>query len=691
MATIGKIREKSGLLIFIVGLAMLAFILGDLFSNRGGGRPEYIVGEIHGEPVSGVEYEFMISDLEGGLRSTGQRLTEADRDQIRNQVWNDLVRSKVLGQEVNELGITVTPEEYNDIRFGNNILPELKSNPNFKNQETGQFDPEMVKNYFLALQVNYPLYLKNQRRSILNARRYTKYVNLLKKGIAVNSIEAEDRNFATNSRVDFDFVLRRYNEVKDEEISFTEEDVKEFYNAHKDEEAYKQVASRSVDYVAFEVKPTEQDKADQKAELANLKSDFQTAENDTLFVTRFSEVKTFQAQTYKEGSNAAIDPLFENAKIGDVVGPYQEAGSFKLSRVTAIDQVEEVNARHILLKAEAGESDDDLMARAKKLRKDIKRNNNFADKAIELSEDKGSGAKGGDLGWFGKGVMVTEFNDACFDGKVGAMPVVKTQFGAHIIEIMDKRKADSYSLAVVQQTIVPSKDTYDAAYNAASEFSIQYNTPVTFDQGVEENGYSVRKAQNIKTGDRFVAGLPNAEPVIKWALSSELGLVSEPLELKDRFVVALLTEIKEEGVPAFNDVRARMEIEVKKNKKAEFLKAQMNGASDLAALASTLGTEVKNATNINLASKSIPGGGGTESKLIGTLFSLEEGAVSPALEGNAGVYVFKLKRKSMATEKENYSADQKAMMTQLVGRVEGESFNALKDVAAVKDQRNQAK
>lgn len=687
MAAIGKIREKSGLLIFIIGLAMVAFIMGDLFSNRQG-RPEYIVGEIHGEPVSGVEYEYLVNDLVEGLRSTGQRLTEADRDQVRAQVWNDLVKNKVMGTEIAELGLDVTPEEYNDIRFGSNILPEFISNPNFKNQETGQFDPQVVRNYFLALQANYPLYLKNQRRSILNARLYTKYLNLLKKGITVNSIDAEDRHFVTNSRVDFDFVLKRFNEVPDASVEIVDADLKEYYNAHKNDEEYKQVASRSIDYVLFDVVPSAEDKADQKARLANIKSDFSKTANDTSFVIRNSEAKTFATQSYKIGTDSKIDAAFADAKVGSVVGPYEQNNAFKLVKVLAVTGIDEVNARHILLKAKDGEAMKAVKKRAEALRKDIKRNNNFAEVAKEKSEDTGSGAKGGDLGWFGQGAMVAEFNDACFNNKKGAMPIVETQFGIHLIEITDKRTASAFELAVVENAIKPSKKTYDAAYDAASEFSIQYSTPDAFDAGIAEKGYSLRKAENIKTGDRFVSGIPNARPIINWVMAAEIGAVSEPIELEDKFIVSLLTEIKEAGVPAFMDVKSRVEVAVRTEKKAEFIKAELAGVTDLSAAATKLGKEVQKANNLNLLATSIPGGGANEAAVIGEVFTLEVGGVSAPVTGLAGVYMLKLNRKAMAEAKENYTADQKVVATSIANRLEFESFNALKTKAAVKDQRN---
>src|SRR6056297_2905014 len=168
MAAIGKIREQSTLLLIVIGGAMVAFVLGDLFSNRGFSPAEQYVGEVFGEEIDMLEYEHRVEAQEQSMASVGQPVSPAQRQQIRNQVWNDMIQEKVMYRELNELGMRIGQDEYDDIRFGENVSEEFASGENFKDPETGQFDPKLVQNYFSFLREQYPIFYENQTNRIVN-------------------------------------------------------------------------------------------------------------------------------------------------------------------------------------------------------------------------------------------------------------------------------------------------------------------------------------------------------------------------------------------------------------------------------------------------------------------------------------------------------------------------------------------
>jgi peptidyl-prolyl cis-trans isomerase D len=685
MALIGKIRQRSGLLIAVIGIAMLAFIIGDLF-KPGGGVPEFRVGEVYGEEIDKRVFDRRVSRQVNALQSTGQQLSAQDMKQIENEVWNQMIREIVLGREFKKLGIDITKDEYDDIRFGENILPEFRQDQTFINPETGRFDTDRLREYFFMIQERYPEFWSVQKERIVESRKSRKYTNLVKGGVYANSIQAQRDHVAENKKADFKFVLKRFNNIPDSLITYSESDVQAYYNKVKNESRFEQEDSRSIEYIVFDVKPSERDLANHMDRMQVIAERFQEAKNDTLFFTSNTN-QPFRPVDYVAGSlEPRFDTLITKGQVGDVIGPYQDGEQFKVSKIIESGKVPEVNARHILLKAEGEETSADVMKRAEDLKKQIKRGGDFAELAKEKSEDFGSAQRGGDLDWFGEGRMVAEFNDACFQGKVGDMPIVETQFGVHLIEILDRRETEQLKIVTVSRDIRPSKESFDKVYDTASSFSINYSTPESFLAAVEEQGLRKRTADDIKESDMNVRGIQESRKLVRWVFDADLNEVSQPIELDKQYVVALVTKVKKGGVPRLDDIRETLMVEFMKKKKAELYAGKMSG-TDLNQIASAIGEQVQTANDVAFSNSAIPGGGGNEPKIIGTLFTLESGQVSVPLEGNIGVYVVELISKTDVSPLENYADNKEKLSTNLRSRVDFEVYKALEKKANVKDER----
>ncbi|MGB0166624.1 MAG: peptidylprolyl isomerase, partial [Luteibaculum sp.] len=687
MATIGKIRKRSGLLLIAIGGAMGAFILGDFFSGGGGGQEQLVVGEINGKEVKSRDFEYRVEELAQAQKSVGATLDDNSRNQLREQVWNNLVREQTIEKEFDKLGLAVSKEEYDDVRFGNNILDFILSNQQFQNPETGQFDPNNVRQFFAVIQEQYPLYWKVQRDNVIKSRIQEKYFNLISKGVYVNSLQAKQNYVAQNRKINFDYVIKRYNSVPDSTISFTEAELKDYFNEHKGEAKFKQIESRSIDYVVFEKKASEADIEEITTDLERLKEDFQTAESDSAFVVDNSDVPFYRPFVYEEGSlENPTDSILVNSTVGTVVGPYKQNQELKISKVVVNGKVPEVNARHILLKQEGNESIEAVEKRADSLIQVIKTGGDFEALASTLSADQGSAANGGNLDWFGKGQMVPPFEKASFDAKKGEITKATSQFGVHVIEVLDRREVEQIQLASISRPLKASTRTVEKIYNTASEFSINYDNDKRFYEGVESEGLVTKSADDIAPGARFIPGLgANANKVARWMLGAELGDVSEPLELDDKFVVALLTEISEKGEPKLSQVRDEMERDLIREKKAEKLKAEMAG-SDLNAIASKIDAQVQTATGVTFSTVNIPGAG-REPKIVGQAFTLPEGAVSVPLKGEMGVYVVKVTSLSEAPETNSYASNRNIIKSQIENRAQNSAFQALMEEADINDER----
>ncbi len=684
MISINKIREKSGLLLIIVGVAMLAFILGDLFTSKPGSTAINI-GEIAGENIEAADFEKAVAMQEEAIESVGQTIDENGREQIRNEVWNQFVRDLVLNKQYDNIGLTVTKQEYDDIRFGKNILADFKNNQNFMNPQTGQFDPEFVKRSFNQMQEQYPLYWKIQRDQILTNRKMTKYKTIIRKGIYTNKIQSAANYEGGNHRVTFSWVSGKYAAIPDSTVKPTEDEIKAYFNDHKNLKKYEQVESRSIEFVTFEVKATGEDMKKVTDQVNALVEPFKTATSDSAYVANNSDTKFYAPEMYTKGSvDPATDSLISNASAGTVIGPFPQGENLKIVKVLNNGKSPEVNARHILLKPTGAETMAQVKVKADSMMAEIKKNNNFADMARQFSTD-GSAQSGGDLGWFAEGKMVKPFEEAAFSTPTGSMKVVETEFGVHIIEVTDRREVDQIKLAAIIRSMAPSKETSNEAYAKASAFSLNNNTTELFDAAAEKEKLNKQTAPNITPNNKFIPGIADPTQLIRWMNNAELNQVSEPFEMGNQFVVATLTLITEEGAPSFEAVKDVMEREVIKEKKIALIKAKIKG-NNLTAIAASLGETVQTAPDVTFNTAVIPGAG-REPKVAGVAVTLPINSVSKPIEGESGVFVIQVTGEVKAPATKDYTQSKIEVASGYAQRADYGAFNALIEKAKVKDLR----
>ena len=313
----------------------------------------------------------------------------------------------------------------------------------------------------------------------------------------------------------------------------------------------------------------------------------------------------------------------------------------------------------------------------------------FAQLAKDNSDD-GSADKGGDLGWFAEGMMVMPFNNACFNGKKGDVVMVLSQFGYHIIEIMDQKNFDdAVKVATVTRTIDASSTTSDMVYNEAVTFASQNKDVESFRTAASNAAINKREAKNLLAGASAVAGLGQAREVVRWAHDEKTveGAV-KMFDMSDKFVVAILTDVAEEGYTPLPNVELRLKSEIIKDKKAEMIIADMNakkGAS-IDATATALGLEVKSMSAVKFASPSIPGVG-FEPVVVGTAFGMQTGVMSDAIQGNNGVFILVVDNVAAAPAISDMASTKRSVESRVTSRVSYEPYNALKEKAEIVDER----
>jgi len=697
MAVLQNIRNRAGLLIGIIAVALLAFLLGDFLNNGSLGRTNRTIAEINGEDIDIEEYQARVNELTEVYKMNSGQLTldPTMTEQVQDNAWNALLSEYILEAEYDNTGIAVHPDELEDLVYGNNIHPLIRQL--FANPQTGQVEKSQILSFLKSFDLeggqerkDYWLFVEKE---IIKQRKNEKYNNLLSKGILVNSEEAKLAIDAAKTEKNIDFFAVSYSTIPDSTVEVSSSDISSYYNKHK--ENYKQTESRSVEYVVYDIVASTED--DQEAsewskEIAEELKD--PKYNDENELTRYVKFNSDEAWDGRFLAKSELDENLQdfayNSEIGAIYGPYKEDDTYKIVKLAGREmRADSVRASHILIQEESPERTEAL---ADSLFNVLKANSSkMADLAKTFSKDPGSANNGGDLGWFSDGMMVANFNDAAFNGKVGEVQKVSTQYGTHLIIVNEKSKAvEKVQLASISRKVEPSNATYRNIYNEASQFRSASTDYESFKASAQEKGLRIRYGSNIARDSKTVMGLENSKDLVRWAYKAEKGDISDVIELDNYFVVATLTKIADKGYRPQSEVAAIIRQELIREKKGELISADINekkaSSQSITSLAAKMGTSIKTASNISFSSYSIPSAG-VEPKLIGAIAVAEKDVISEPLVGNRGVYVFKVTDVNEKTEVPSI-AEEKASIAQ--GRsymVNYQAFNTLQEMADVKDMR----
>jgi peptidyl-prolyl cis-trans isomerase D len=695
MSVLASIRNRSGLLVTIIAVALLIFILQSALESRTSffSDSRTTVGSIDGTDISIQEFEARMDVAEQNEKSrTGQTsLNDNTREALRTQVWNQFLLDNLMKPRYSSLGIGVSSDELFDMVQGSDPHPSVKQS--FTDPNTGIFNPQQVINFLKNMDNDETGATKNRwmqfEAAIKDERVASKYNTLIKKGLYITKTEARRDYEAKNTFFDLRLVFQRYSEIADSTITVSDEDLRKVYNENKNRYT-QQFNSRGIEYVSFEINPSREDRVEAYESLVKLMDEFRTAEVDSDYVNRNADTRFVENYVGRLNIQPGLDTLF-NAAVGTVVGPISDGKSFKLAKLTASRMApDSVKARHILFN-----NPENNIAKAKaeadSVVKLIKGGRKFEELAKSLSKDPGSAEKGGDLGWFKEGMMVKPFNDACFFGKKGELQVVESQFGVHLIEVMDKGKETQRLLiSYLDRMVNPSSKTFQAVYSQASEFAGKNTSKEAFDKAVTEKNLAKRSAPVIRETDRTINGIENSREAVRWAFQANKGDVSKFFELGNQYVVAILTSIKEKGILPLEEVKEQVEAEAKKEKKAkqmiEKINQQMQGVTSIDQLAGKLNSTVIEAPNTSF------GGGfisnvGREPVVLGSMWAMKENTLSSPVKGDNGVLVTTVTAIRKPESMKDFESVIGALAPALTNRVDYSMFEAIKDKADIEDNR----
>ena len=700
MAVLSKIRERSMFLIIIIGLALFAFVLdpstlGDFFNSSKVNE----IGEINGESVSRQEFA---TAVEAYKQQAGGNVSEM---QATKTVWDNIVRTKIYKNQLSEAGITVGEADvWKEVINASSV----KGNPQFLN-EAGLFDEAKFKQFLADTKENNPQMWSawsnymNQIRD--NAERNT-YNNLVTAGLGASLKEGENEYLIENTKLNAQFVFVPYTSVADSLVSVSKSEVEAYIKANPSN--FKVDASRDISYVNFDIKASTEDEEAVKSEVANLIEDsldrnqetvvgFKNTTNDKEFLEEYNSDTNLDLN-YKFNNDVnqkVASTIFEGSK-GDVFGPYKDNGFFKISKITEVANMpDSVKASHILIPFVGAQRATPDITRtedeAKKLADSIlniakRSKRKFASLAKEFSSDKSNSEKGGELDWFNYSRMTPAFRDFSFSNKKGALDVVKTPFGFHIVKIDDQKNNQKViKLATYSRKIVASETTENAMFQKAEQFALSVSKDKKFFDIAKENKYATRPAIGLKVLDENVPGLGNQRQIVSWAFGKETKTGDfKRFDLEGSHVVAFVTANTEKGLMQATKATNRVKPVLLNEKKAKLISNKLKG-STLQEIAKANSTSVRTANGINLKNPTLSGAG-SEPKVVGAMYNAELNKMYANIEGNRGVYVFTVSKKELPIALPNYEAARKKISETRKNQT-FKMYEAIKNASSIEDNR----
>jgi peptidyl-prolyl cis-trans isomerase D len=681
MALIEKIRRQGWLVLAMVGIGILGFLIPYDAVMSFFGSNNSNIGEIAGVNIDQAKWQAALQKRQPLFQYNG------NQQSLSNDTWNQMVDQIIYKDGFDQLGLTISEEEYEDVTFGSNISPFVMNT--IYGGQVSEEAKENLRMNFERMGLENPAMLSGWQDLIKEMRQREKYDAMVKKGLFANSVDAKWAFKMQNDKASVDYVVKTFAEIPDSEVSYSESDLKAWYSKHKNEPQYKQELGRSVEYISFPIKASDDDTTEVLSALNSLAGAFQAAKDDSSFAAMNSVNSGFVVLNVKAGMlPEPYNTQALNDSIGKVIGPFNDGGYMKLAKIMKRSmEVDSVQARHILVEEKGAEG----KAKADSLKRVISSQKNFAAMAAIFGTD-GTKDNGGDLGMFGRGAMVKPFEDAAFNGKVGEIQVVETSFGYHVVEVTKKNTpALTVKLATIDKAVAPSQRTIRSQYSAAKEFALAYNDTASFRSASDTLNGGTRRitAKNIKPNATAITGLQNGGEVVSWAFGAKEGEVSQPMMIDGQYIIAALTEVKEKGTPSFSNLRETAIAEVLKEKKAEKYVPLMKDGT-LADIAAAAGTSSKRSDNVTLRSNNIPGSGVSvaENVVIGTLFGMQTGHMSSPIVGNGGVYVItRLSDIAAGTSADEYVSDQDRLISSWQQRASNAVYNSYKEAANIEDNR----
>lgn len=671
MAVLGKIRSKGAILVGAISLALVAFLAGDAARSCEGmkGESHQQIGKILGENISVQEYQKLFDEYQSAIKFTMQRdnLSEQELNQVKDQVWQQLVSSRVLEADAKKVGLTVTEKEIENV-LSEGTNPVLTQTP-FVNQQTGRFDVNALKQFFDSynkakaakspeldqMQAVYDYWIfveKNLRTQLLGQ----KYQALLASCVLSNKAEATMAFKDNNEESQIQLASLAYSSVKDADVKISDDELKAKYDELKP--AFRQsVETRDIKFVDYQIKASAADRKVVAKEMNDFQHQLATATDPSGVISKSgSEISYLglpvSSKAYQQYPDIAskIDSL----SVG-TTGVFENSQDNTLNVIRVFSKAQLPDSVQFRQISVGAATPDEARAKADSIQKALAGGADFEALAKRYGQT-------GEKAWFTgqqyemaptMSVDNRTFVNALLNGEVNATQNLALTQGNVILQVLDKKAfTTKTTAAIIKKPIDFSKDTRSNAYNKFSEFVAKSSSIAELEKNASKSGYRVQSLNDLSTAEHYVGGIQGTHDALKWLFSAKQGEISPLYECgdNDHLLVVALTAVHPQGYRPWDDAQVKevLKREVMKDKKAEMLMAKLKGVNSIAA-AQSKGAKVSTVNQITFSAPAfVQATGSVEPALSGAVAGIAAGKFSKApVKGNAGVYVFQVVKKAL--------------------------------------------
>ena len=704
MAILGKIRQQSIFLIIVIGLALFAFIIsGAIGTGTSTSDQNKPVGIINDEKIPLENFKTLV---EQEVRASGSTTLEAV-----NLVWEQYKESLVLKSQFDILGIDAGK---NQIEQTISSTESIVKDERFIN-EAGFFDFGLFSDFIFQMRDQNPTAYeqwKIQESNIIGSAKQSIYFDLIRSSISIIDSDIDYKHQLENDNIDIKFVKIPYSSIQDSLVSVSDNEIEQYIDENNDKYEFKPI--RDIKYVSFIEKPSDDDENIIRNSLDDLLEDkieynevskltdtiigFKKTNQVIDFVDRYSEIE-FDSTYLPKGRLAyEYGEILYNLKIGDVYGPYKEMGTYKISRLLDRKKNGSIRARQILISYDDGSralnkkirSKDDARKIARNLyRQALRKPKDFEILAINNSDGLAS-KSGGDLGYFQEKTINNKIFEYADKSKIGSIGIVETEFGFHILKIVDKQ--DILLFANISKKIIPSEITSNEVFREASQFEMDLSKSDNFNSTAQSKGYNVRDVRNLDILDENIPGLPKQRAIVQWAFNdeTEIGMIKKFNLSYGGYAIVKLINSDDSGLISSSEIRNEAREKIKKSKKGDFIISSNINEESLEDLAAKNKLEINEASSLNQVNEIIVGAG-REPYVLGSAFALNIGESSDLIKGDDGVYKIELVNKRIAEKLDKDKLTYQNIKQKLLNKEQsalGESIlDALKKSAEITDNR----
>ncbi|MBL6594540.1 MAG: peptidylprolyl isomerase [Flavobacteriales bacterium] len=734
MAIIGKIREKSGLLVAIVGLGLFLFIIpvNDLLQQFNG-TGNSSLGLFNDSEIDANDWKYYnrenktrnnlrINNLNSGGNGS---LTSDEEDQIKINTWNQMISDTIYFFEFDKVGLDVSADELNQgLLNGEKPLPSSLKELFVTN---GLYNKDSFNIWKTNRIINLPdnpeskRDLKNNIEDPLkNERKINKYSAMVKYGILGTVQEAKRTSNEEKITSNINYIFIDYNEIDDSLIDLNEKEKRLFYNEHSNEKMWEQRQNLvSYDYSILKFNPSKTDVANYTERMESLIEDFKSSKNDSLFVANYAETPmmiqspyglrpsgNYTNQPYKGGKfSSFIDQKISSSVKGDIVGPFVTGDKIQLVKIYDTGEEEQAKVRHILISSKKEDLDD---TKNKKLADSIlyairRDSSKFSSLVTKYSDDPGSVANGGVYSWFPKGQMTAEFEEFSFSKKVGRSGVVRTNYGFHVIQVLGRKIGTFKKIAIVDETIQVSKATQNEFYDSAALALYYKADSIDFETAADDLGYEVKSSgyipliyPNRRTSGLYgPADLNRNLNISKWAFNSDVGDLLEPEYISNnQLVLAVLKEKIISFDNSYDNIITLMDPLIKNSLKAKYyvenFSKKLDSATSMDVISEitgkTIETKFVKYSDVNIGNNTQEL---AEPKVMAYIFSLNPEEISTIIEGKKGLYIIQCQKTNNQNRVDENTVIEKAQSEEKEIRtfIEQGYYPALYNSYKVRDDR----